>query len=319
MSFSTDVKDEISKHTANARHCQIAEATAMLYMVGNVKKYYKEHNAIFIRSENEAVIRRFCILIKKILGISLEVRVKHTINKGHIYETVIYNAKEYTNTLSTLKLKEEYDGSGSLTGHFVFDNIVIQKECCKRAFIKGAFLTSGSVNNPEKAYHFEIVCFDKKSSDVVKNVINSFDIDSKVVIRKKYYVVYIKEGSMIVDILSVMEAHVSLMHMENVRILKEVRNSINRQVNCDYANINKTVNAAQKQLDDIKYIEQTKGFESLSDSLREMAELRLAEPEASLKELGEMLNPPVGKSGVNHRLRKLSSIANDMRDENYDH
>ena len=133
--------------------------------------------------------------------------------------------------------------------------------------------------------------------------------------RKKYNVVYVKEGSQIVDFLNVIGAHIALMNFENIRILKEVRNSVNRQVNCETANISKTVNAAAKQIEDIKYIECNMGFSQLSDGLREVAELRLDYPESSLQELGKMLKKPISKSGVNHRLRKLSEIANDLRDK----
>ena len=147
----------------------------------------------------------------------------------------------------------------------------------------------------------------------LQEIIRSFDIEAKIVLRKKYYVVYIKEGAQIVDILNVMEAHVSLMNLENVRILKDMRNSVNRQVNCETANINKTVSAAVKQIEDIRYIQQTVGFDDLSEGLSEIATLRLEYPEATLKELGMLLTPQVGKSGVNHRLRKLSSLAEELR------
>ena len=143
-------------------------------------------------------------------------------------------------------------------------------------------------------------------------------VEAKIVLRKKYFVVYIKEGSQIVDILNVMEAPVALMELENIRILKEMRGSVNRQVNCETANINKTVSAAVKQMEDIIYIRDTAGFDSLPDNLREIAELRLARPEATLKELGEALDPPVGKSGVNHRLRKLGNMAERLRQERPD-
>jgi hypothetical protein len=178
------------------------------------------------------------------------------------------------------------------------------------------FLAAGSVNDPNKAYHFEIVVHNRDMAEVVKDVINSFELDAKVVKRKKYYVVYLKEGSMIVDILNVMEAYVSLMDMENVRIIKDMRNDINRRVNCETANIKKTVSAARRQIDDIEYIEKTKGLKYLNDSLRVLAELRMEEPDANLAELGAMLNPPVSKSGVNHRLRKISSIADSLRETN---
>ena len=146
-------------------------------------------------------------------------------------------------------------------------------------------------------------------------MILTFDIDAKIVVRKKYYVVYIKEGSQIVELLGLMEAHVALMELENIRILKEMRNSVNRQVNCETANINKTVSAAVKQIEDIRFIQSVAGLSGLPESLQEMARIRLERPEATLKELGEALEPPVGKSGVNHRLRKLSLVAEELRQQ----
>ena len=143
----------------------------------------------------------------------------------------------------------------------------------------------------------------------------SFSMDAKTVLRKKSYVVYLKEGSQIVDILNIMEAHVSLMELENVRILKEMRNTVNRKVNCETANINKTESAAVKQVEDITYLKETIGFENLPVGLVVAALARLANPDLSLKELGAILNPPVGKSGINHRLRKLSELADKVRQE----
>lgn len=174
------------------------------------------------------------------------------------------------------------------------------------------------MSDPEKTYHFEIVVSAEEKAIQLKEILDTFSIDAKIVLRKKNYVVYIKEGSQIVDILNVMEAHVSLMNLENVRILKEMRNSINRQVNCETANINKTVIAATKQIDDIIYIKDNVGFGNLSDNLKEMAMLRIEHPDASLKELGLLISPPIGKSGVNHRLRKLSIIADHLREQKED-
>ena len=195
----------------------------------------------------------------------------------------------------------------------VVKNLIIQNSCCRRAFIRGAFLAAGSISDPEKFYHFEIVCASMEKAEQLKEIIATFSVEAKIVVRKKYYVVYIKEGSQIVEILSVMEAPVALMELENIRILKEMRNSVNRQVNCETANINKTVSAAVKQLEDIEYIRDTVGLDYLPESLAEIAQARLERPDATLKELGEALSPPVGKSGVNHRLRKVSAIAENLR------
>lgn len=211
---------------------------------------------------------------------------------------------------ATKLVNEYYEVAENLS---IVRNVVVQNPCCRRAFIRGAFLAAGSISDPEKFYHFEIVCATAAKAQQLKEIIAAFDIEAKIVLRKKYHVVYIKEGSQIVEVLNVMEAPVALMELENIRIVKEMRNSVNRQVNCETANINKTVSAAVKQMDDIRFIEETIGLDGLPENLQEMARVRLELPEATLKELGEALDPPVGKSGVNHRLRKLSLIAEDLR------
>ena len=176
-------------------------------------------------------------------------------------------------------------------------------------------MAAGSISDPSKSYHFEIVSKAKEQAEQIQGIMESFQMEAKIVERKNHHVVYLKDGSQIVDMLNVMEAYVSLMNLENVRILKEMRNSVNRKVNCETANIGKTVNAAVKQIADIELIRDMIGLDNLPDNLREMALLRLEYPEAALKELGNYLEPPVGKSGVNHRLRKLGEIAEKLRGE----
>lgn len=196
----------------------------------------------------------------------------------------------------------------------IVKNVIVQQYCCKRAFIRGAFLASGSISDPEKSYHFEIVCAVRAKAEQLQKIMNSFGIDAKVILRKKSYVVYVKEGAQIADLLNIIEAHVALMKFENVRIIKDMRNTVNRKVNCETANINKTVSAAVKQVEDIVYIRDTIGLENLSDALRDVALTRLEYPEATLKELGDLLTTPIGKSGVNHRLRKLGEMADKLRE-----
>ena len=195
----------------------------------------------------------------------------------------------------------------------VSDHILVQNPCCMRAFLRGSFLAGGSVSDPQKTYHFEISCSSNEKALQLLQLMAQFNIEGKIIVRKKHYIVYIKEGAQIVDMLNVMGAHNSLMEMENIRILKEMRNSVNRRVNCETANINKTVSAAVKQVEDITLIRDSIGFSQLSDGLKEIAYLRLEYPEATLVELGKMLSEPVGKSGVNHRLRKLGMIADELR------
>jgi hypothetical protein len=303
MSFSSNVKEELMEHTSSSRHCRIAELTAILLMAADIQESY-----IGIKSENLRVIKKFSELVYRLFQIPCQVRVRiHKTNRQiTTYAAIIPNREQCGRILQTCKLSD-----GRL------NRLVIQMDCCKRAFLRGAFLTSGSLNHPEKSYHFEIACETEALAKELQNLWHDFGIEAKIVLRKKYYIVYIKEAEMIVDALNVMEAHKALMEMENIRILKDVRNHTNRKVNCDLANINKIVTSSQHQIEDIRYIEQVKGLQYLKKNLREVAELRIEEPELSLKELGELLQPPVSKSGVNHRLKKISEIACLLRNESH--
>ena len=174
--------------------------------------------------------------------------------------------------------------------HEPVSRLLIKNSCCQRAFLRGAFLSIGSMSDPQKGYHLEFVCTDENKAKQLQSVLVGFDIDAKIVTRKKYFVVYMKDGAGIVDLLNVCEAHVALMNLENLRIVKEMRNSINRRVNCETANISKTVNAATRQIEDILYIKEFYGFANLPGGLKEMAEVRLENPDVPLKELGEYLD-----------------------------
>ena len=315
MSFSSNVKDELSRQMPGARHCQIAETAAILSLCGRVKISASDHFWIEIHTENVAVARKYFTLLKKTFNIRTDVSIRSGINPGRS-RTYIVAVREHEEALKVLQAVKLINSQGEIGENLsLIRNVVLQNACCRRAFIRGAFLAAGSISAPEKFYHFEIVCPTEPKAEQLKNIIATFDIEAKIVPRKKYYVVYIKEGSQIVDILNVMEAPVSLMELENIRIVKEMRGSVNRQVNCETANINKTVSAAVKQIEDIRFIQSVAGLSGLPESLQEMARIRLERPEATLKELGEALEPPVGKSGVNHRLRKLSLVAEELRQQ----
>lgn len=310
MSFSSDVKEDLSRQTAPARHCQIAELSALLGFAGTWMKTENGKTYVRIQTENLSVARKCFTILRKTFNIRLGVSVRqNTYGKGHLDEA---EGSEQGEIISGRRHRSyqitAYDGLEAVS------HVLIQNSCCRRAFIRGAFLAAGSVSDPEKSYHFEIVCETEEKARQIQEMILSFDISAKITRRKKNYIVYVKESSQIVDLLNIMEAHVALMDFENVRILKEMRNSVNRQVNCETANIGKTISAAVKQIEDIRYIQKTMGFDKLPENLAEMAQLRLEQPEATLKELGQMLNPPMGKSGVNHRLRKLSVLAEELRD-----
>ncbi len=299
MSFSSEVKQELLKQYSKARHCQLAELAAIVAMEGHID----ENGSLYIYTDNSAVVEKYTMLIKKLFQLD----VTRALTK-EVTEKILTALKLTENLAIANLLESEY----SLQGVAV-NGLLLQNTCCKRAFLRGVFLASGSISDPRKSYHFEIVCHTKAQAEQIKEILEFFEGEPKIVRRNQRYVLYLKEGSQIVDSLNVMEAYVSLMNLENIRIEKEMRNSINRQVNCETANINKTVTAAVRQIQDIELIRDTGGLERLPENLYEMAVCRLENPDTPLKDLGQLLDPPVGKSGVNHRLRKLSQLADQLR------
>ena len=315
MSFSARIKEELSRQMSPARHCQIAEIAAILSLCGVIQISGDDRYTIKIHTENVTVARKCFTLLKKTFNIEADISIRRNahLGKNRVYSVCV---KQHEDALRVLKATKLLSEDGEIGENLsVVGNVVVQNPCCRRAFLRGAFLASGSISDPEKFYHFEIVCATESKARQIQSIMATFDIEAKIVMRKRYYVAYIKEGSQIVDMLNVMEAHLSLMELENIRILKEMRGNVNRQVNCETANINKTVSAAVKQINDIVFIRDTAGFESLPPGLAQIARARLEKPEATLKELGEDLEPPVGKSGVNHRLRKLCELAERLREE----
>jgi DNA-binding protein WhiA len=278
MSFSAEIKSELSNMITSGRHCQLAEMAAIIYFSGKLVLSPEGPPEIKIFTENDAVKRKYFTLLKKAFMIEADA--------GKVLQAIRYF--QNTEKISSLLLKNT---------------------CCRRAYLRGAFICAGSMSNPKGGYHLEFVLELEKQASQLKEILNGFEVEAKITRRKKYFIVYIKEGAGIVDLLNIMGAHNALLKLENLRVEKEVRNFVNRQVNCEAANINKTITAAARQIEEIVYIKERRGFSMLPDNLRQIAEIRLEYPDASLQELGELLNPPVGKSGVNHRLRKLSEIA----------
>lgn len=293
MSFSGKIKEELAQHYAKARHCNLAELSALVHMSGSFEKDGYGSCILKLHTENDGVARKCFTLLGKTFNISTDIAIRRNTAKGSCSYYIRAKGEEL----------------------LAVENVIVQAVCCKRAYIRGAFIASGSMSDPDKSYHFEIVCGTLKQAEYLKNMINSFEMDAKIVKRKKSYVVYLKEGSQIVDVLNIMEAHVALLELENVRIMKEMRNTVNRKVNCETANINKTVSASVRQMEDIIYIRDNIGFDKLPDGLKDVALTRLKYPDATLKELGGLLENPIGKSGVNHRLRKLSEIAEKLREQ----
>ena len=302
MSFSYNVKEEIAQRFGNARHCNIAEIASIINMCAYIGRF-REKICLKLQTENAFLARKYFTLIEK----TFKIRCNVTVRKNqHYHESIIY-VLTITQTTDVERILTAI-GIFSKENKQIFNQCyipVIHSICCRRAYIRGAFLAIGSVNDPEKNYHLEYI-------------LHTFHLDAKITYRKQYFVVYLKEGEQIADILNIMQAHTSLLKMEDVRVWKDMRNSVNRKVNCETANLNKTVTAAIKQIEDIQYIQNQKEWKYLPETLLKTAELRLQYPEASLKELGLLMAPPIGKSGINHRLKKISNIAEQLRKDKGD-
>ncbi|MDD6333160.1 MAG: DNA-binding protein WhiA [Clostridia bacterium] len=311
MSFSSEVKEELVKKTDSARHCQIAEFAAFMGMSGNVSETDDARVCIEFVTENELTVEKFYELLFKIFGIKEDSDTNIQLRSGKETIIRITAQEDVAKILMTLKWCD--DQFTQIEPVFA-DQRIVRMDCCKKAFIRGAFMERGSISDPNKFYHYEIVCKYEEDAEVLKGMLMFFGMDAKVIARKNSFIVYMKEGNNITDTLNLMGAVVSQMNLYNVMILKGISNDVNRKVNCETANLNKTIEAAVKQIKDIEYIRDTVGLDSLSDGLMQVALLRLENPDMNLKDLGELLDPPVGKSGVNHRLRKIGEKADELRE-----
>lgn len=302
MSFSGQIKEELAQVISSPRHCQLAELAALVQFCGHIE----EDGSLLVQSENPLVIRKCFTLLKKTFKIEAVAKSQMQTQNYRLFVT----GEDAFRILEALKI---CDTAGHLMMRHLTDPVLIKNSCCKRAYLRGCYMAVGSMSDPYKSYHLELVCGLQAQAEQLLKILHDFSLDAKMIIRKKYYVVYMKEGENIADFLNITEAHKALMEFENTRIYKGMRNMVNRKVNCEAANITKTVNAATRQVEDIRLIREKMGLEGLPEPLRQMAYVRLENPQASLGELGKLLDPPVGKSGVNHRLRKLGELAKELK------
>lgn len=310
MSFSTVVKDELCRVELHNDVCCMKSEILGVILTGNLFSNEKNTRNVKMVTENAAFARRIYTTVRKVYSISPEVAIRRSSKlKKHVSYSVIMASMQLIN-----KILYDFGISAFSENDYSSIKNLLKKVCCKKSFLRAAFLSGGSISDPEKTYHLEISTRNLSCAELIKELLLEYGINLKIIIRKGIYVAYIKEGENIVDFLNIIGAHGALMELENVRILKDMRNSVNRIVNCETANLEKTVNASVRQMENIKLIQSVMGIDKLPDNLIEIAELRLEYSDASLKELGEMLHPKLGKSGVNHRLRKLDEIAEQLRD-----
>ncbi|GAX90790.1 DNA-binding protein WhiA [Effusibacillus lacus] len=308
MSFASRTKKELTQLETKAC-CQKAELSAMVHLNSTVVEA-SGRPILDISTENAAIARRIYTLVRKIFGVHAEVlvRKKMRLKKNNVYMVRIpFQVGEILRQLKIVEIGVQYKQN--------IDPELIAKPCCKRAYLRGAFLAAGSVNDPESnSYHLELSLDGEALAKSLLNLLNEFRLNGKMIERKKVFVLYLKEGDKIIEFLNIIGAHQALLRFEDVRILKDMRNQVNRLVNCETANLNKTIHAAVRQIENIRLVEQLIGLDKLPPHLKEVAELRLKYPDINLKELGSMLAGNVSKSGVNHRLRKLEDMAEKLRE-----
>ncbi len=312
MSFSMNVKEELVRIIPDKACCIKSELSALLHCSGSIVLLGSMNIGFKINTESAAIARLLFIFFKKQYGIKSKIIVtsNHHLNKNNVYTLNLgVDKKDILLDLGIIRMDK--DGSADIC--YSIDKSIIRKDCSKRAYIRGAFLGCGSLTDPEKTYHMEFVIDNLNYARSLKHLLNHYGLGAKIIERKNHYVIYLKDGDKISDTLKLIGAFESILELENIRAFKDIRNNINRIVNCETANLDKTVNAAVRQRCNINYIKVKIGLEHLPRELREVAELRLEHENASLKELGEMMSPKLGKSGVNHRLRRLDELAEALR------
>ncbi|MET3576716.1 DNA-binding protein WhiA [Bhargavaea ullalensis] len=307
MSFASDTKKELTQVEMDDC-CTKAELAAFIQMNG-VLSLSNRQMSLDIQTENAAIARRMYVNIKQLYPYKIEllVRKKMRLKKNNVYICRIREGARH--------MLEDLGIAAGMTGSGAIPEELVQEDCCKRSYLRGAFLAGGSVNNPEtSSYHLEIFTLYQEHSEALVGLMNGYGLNAKSIERKKGFIAYLKEAEKISDFLSLIGAHGALLKFEDVRIVRDMRNSVNRLVNCETANLNKTIGAAQRQVENIKYIEEMIGIAGLPERLQEIARLRVEYQDVTLKELGEMVSgPAISKSGVNHRLRKLDEIAEKLR------
>ena len=307
MSYASEVKKELTQLEVHREHAK-AELAALIRMNGTVSLVEKKF-ILNVQTENAAIARRIYVLLKDHFDVESEllVRRKMKLKKNNVYIVRLkHGTKEVLSDLSIM------DGM-SLHSHV--SNEIMENTQKVKSYLRGAFLAGGSVNNPETSrYHLEIHSSYEEHNDDICQMMNQFDMNARTLERRNGYITYLKEAEKIADFLALIGATSGMLKFEDVRIIRDMRTSVNRLVNCENANLNKTIDAASKQIESIKYIDEMIGLDKIPTKLREIALVRLEYPEVTLKELGEMIpSGTISKSGINHRLRKLNEMADKLR------
>jgi len=305
MSFAMQVRGELARLNAERFCCRKAELAALLALNAALQEN-EGQQWLVAEFENAATARKAFLLIKELYTLPVSVSAE---KRKRFRKTRVYQVKSELDEACSNMLRE----LGLINAHGQFKPRIrwklLTRNCCKRAYLRGVFLSRGFISRPEGNYHLEIVLHDQTMANEVQKLMARLNLEARQTERKNSLVLYIKDAESIVDFLATVGASKALLDFENVRILKSMRNNINRQVNFETANLVKTVDASVRQIESIKQIVDSRGWEGIPPGLRTLAQLRLEYPDSSLKELGEMMVPPLTKSGVAHRMRKLEDLA----------
>ncbi|MCL2680413.1 MAG: DNA-binding protein WhiA [Coriobacteriia bacterium] len=308
MSFTAEVRDELSRLEQKHECCNKAELSALIRLDGTVTRTGSNQYRLEVATENAQVARRIIKLVRRLYQLKTELTVRRSIlHKTNNYQITIPNQPQLESVLKELGLA----GSIYLSGGI--EPTLIKRDCCAIAYLRGAFLGAGFIASPQGDYHFEIRAHTETLATELSALMARFTGGGRVIARRGAWTVYLKGAEPIIDFLALVGAHKALLETENVRIIKSYRNDVNRRVNAEIANQAKASEAALSQLADIKLIESSVGLDSLAPALADFARLRLRNPEVSLRELGEAAIPPLSKSALNHRMRRLSDVAGRIR------
>ena len=317
MSFTSDIKKELTTVAVGKKCCQLAQIAGFLRFAGSLT-LGSGRFGIRLATENPAVLRLFITLIKEYFGTRGELSVENSvlpISKSRTYGLEITPEMNSEGILRESGILSVREGRNIITE--TIDADIVKKRCCKKAFLRGVFLAAGMATDPAKSYQLELSCESETLAADIRKLIANVGLKAKITQRRSKYVIYIKDAEQISDFLGLIGASNELFRFENMRITKEMRNTANRALNCENANLQRSVNAAQKQIADIKYIEQTCGLDHLPAALQQTALIRMENPELSLTDLAQLFDPPLAKSGLNHRLAKITKAADELRNGNF--
>ena len=313
MSFAAEVKNELAHIEAEKKCCQLAEIAGFLRVAGSIGLAGFGKFKIMITSENPAVIRHYKKLLHDYFDVetTLEVGEGNSLGKKRAYRITIDAENRSEQILRETGILLVREGNNYISDG-IYDGL-IRTKCCKKAYLRGVFMGIGTMSDPEKSYHLEFVCRTESLAKDLRKLINSFvDLQAKESKRGKSHLVYVKKADYIGDILGIMGADTHSLIITTTQVEKSMRNKVNRMANCDNANLDRVVEAAMKQAAAVEKIEREKGIDWLPDKLKEVAILRKENPDLSIAALGELCDPPLKKSGINGRLKKLVELADKI-------